>query len=206
MPLSPLCSLKASDPAARVFRVREKKNPALSMSGRITSYGCSPPCVLRRLTWANLGRHPLPGCRGLTLEGAGGWSAAAESILHTPGPAWAISASLAQPSLQAQSCLPGSSQSQRPSVHIPRKEKYFQDSKWPLVSPSNSPSLLLPSPEKVKPVSFLARGSVRRNTGHPRHQSSPRPARLCRPAEVHPARTAANLHPATSHLEKVTLP
>lgn len=59
----------------------------------------------------------------------------------------------------------------------PKKDKDFQDCKWPLVSPSNSPSLLPPSPEKVQPMSFLAHGSVLRNTGHPSHQSSlPRPA------------------------------
>lgn len=50
----------------------------------------------------------------------------AKSILHMPGPAWVISASPAQPRPQAQGCLPGFSHSQRPSVHIPKKEKYLR--------------------------------------------------------------------------------
>lgn len=123
--------------------------------------------VLRRLTWVNLGHHPL-GCRGFTLEVAGGCPAGAESILHTAGPARVFLPG--QPSLQR----PCATQVQTPTA--PKKEKYFQDSKQPPISPSNSPSLLPPSPEKARPMSSLAQLPMLRKTGHQPSIPAPPPA------------------------------
>lgn len=131
MPLSPLCSLKASDPAAGVFRVREEKKTSTFCVWTDyflwTLYTLCP----KKTDLGKPGTPPSPGLQG-PRPGSSRWTVCCGRVhpAHTrPSLGNFCQPSPAQPSLQAQGCLPGFSHSQRPSVHIPKKEKYFQDSK-----------------------------------------------------------------------------
>lgn len=154
---------ESSGPSCRGFPGWRKKPQQFCVSGQGTSYGRSQLCVLRELTWANPGRHPLPGCRGLTyrLRGWGNSTLRPARPAHTD-PALVIPASSDQPPgpglpvwAQPESDRPTTTQVQIPTA--PAKEEYFRD-RTSLQSAFNSPSFPFPSLEKVKPVSSWIHG------------------------------------------------
>lgn len=169
---------ESSGPSCRGFPGWRKKPQQFCVSGQGTSYGRSQLCVLRELTWANPGRHPLPGCRGLTyrLRGWGNSTLRPARPAHTD-PALVIPASSDQPPgpglpiwAQPESDRPTTTQVQIPTA--PAKEEYFSRSHQPPVCIQQS---LISVPfvrESQTCVLLDPRLSVLRKTGHSNHQSS----------------------------------